>query len=1035
MNKRYTFSRFRVGGYITAGLLVFCVGLLLSRHEAVKKAERSNQSLSGNSEQAERGDFDVPSPSAGGEALRSNRQFGSVGSSDLVVSIGDQGARQVDITTVGFSLVAFGAGHQVSVSNGQRSKKNGEPDLPRVVYGFTGEAGHAAHVKLGTLDYDTYEDIDIVPVEDGVLKADGSPYEEDAFWPPQLVEVREAYAGRKKLVRVSYSPFQYNPVTRELRHYRDLQSTITQEPEVPKQVSAAIKSASTAFDDVVGGVVPGDCGCAEPRIVPTDLIAVPRGQPEDFARRQSGVAFDACFKIRITETGLHKLTYRNLLDAGVPDAELAGNNLRMFYKDRELAITTSVTGKFTDDSDHFVRFYAERFESDQTNDNYYWLGFGAGGLRMGERTVPDNAGLGAAIDQACRSVTLDQGAVRFDSLVPLFRHITSDVDVDNGLYDGWFLGTIKEARTAQPVELIFPGTDAAVSGSVSFEATAYGVTTPADHWLNVVNQSGAAVFAHSYNGVKEEAVTQSFSSSLLNTAGTTTLSILGSTIAQAGGNSFVIDRHNIRNARIEFSRYLHATGDALSFGGTVGNQRYEIQKLSVAAPSAISLLDVSDGFEPIRLVGYSIFSNGLGAGVRFVDNRPINSCYYVSGPGGEIVVDDADIVAASFGNLSDTARQHDYIAIVPAGYEADARRLLEHRDQFGHDVFVVTDEEIYDEFGYGIRHPMAIRQFLGYAFHHWLKEPKSVLLVGDSHFDPLDRLGTSGPIVLPCVIEVVATGHAPVDAQFVQVNGDDHMADMAIGRMPVENVGHFSAMVDKTLLHDTSFDAGAIANTWRSRLHFIADNQELTDPNFGGDVQTFLINGIVQSPYTATLSQLQAAPNQGQIDGKTSEIVSAINAGRIFTSFTGHGSLVQWASENMFDDADAVSSLSNSAIPTIVTVFACQNGVFHHPTAVGLAETFMRTANKGAVAVLAPGALADHQSSLSLSEGFYNAALKAQVPTGFSEGLLYSPAPIRTVGEAYLGGLAGVFFGPGPETRELDFYVLFGDPAAVIRQP
>ena len=937
----------------------------------------------------------------------------------------------VSIASDGFRLVAFGNGHRIEIEDGVREGVPGAPAIPIIVHGFECAPGNSAYVTIDEATYNTYTNIDLIP--EGVeVRPDDKIFDQEAFWPPEMVSSEEAYVGRRKLVRLAYRPFQYNPVTRELRHYHQIKSRIQFKPERPAAHKASFKMSSNGFDDdAAGGAVAGDCDCSEPVIRIEDLISPPTGQAHDFFRRRAGADFNACFKVRVAEVGIHRLTYGNLLAAGVPDAELVGNNLRMFYGDREIAISVSNDGKFSSSSEDHVSFYAEPFRSNYSNDNYYWLGFGAGGLRMMDENAPD-VGDSPPVREACRRVTVDQGEVWFDNLVSTLRD--EFVDIDDGIYDGWFLKVITESSTGTE-SIFFSGTDHAAAGLVNFEATVFGVASFGPdqiHHFNVRNQSGNVVFNTTYNGVVKEEISQSFSSSLLNAAGVTRFDITGSATH--------IDRSALQFANITFQRDLYATGDALSFGGTMGDHRYEVDGLSTTVAGDLWLLDVSDGYEPIRLAGFSTFSSGGNAGVRFRRNTVNNPCYFAAGPSGLITVPSSNIMAAKFGDLSDTSRQHDYIAVVPAAYEVQARRVLEHRDQLALDVMVVTDEEIYNEFGYGIKHPAAFQQFFGYAFHHWVKEPSYVFLVGDGHYDPLNR-DTSIPDVLPSFMKVVSFSHAPVDSYYVQVNGDDKLADMAIGRAPVNNLSQLQHMVDKMIAHDDDLDGGVVPDTWRSRIQFVADNKTtITDPDFDADTQSDIIDAFVDSPYVASTTFLpdSATSGSGQVATARSAILNAFNAGRHLVAYLGHGATAQWASENMFDGDDITGSLAANTVFPIVTIFSCQNGVYHLPetTPSCLAESFVLTANKGAVAVIAPSALADHFSSLFLSRGFYSAALDGMVVDGFSAGdLTYTPADVRTLGEAYLSGQAGVFLGAGSAAFELEFYNIFGDPATLVRQP
>ena len=61
----------------------------------------------------------------------------------------------------------------------------------------------------------------------------------------------------------------------------------------------------------------------------------------------------------------------------------------------------------------------------------------------------------------------------------------------------------------------------------------------------------------------------------------------------------------------------------------------------------------------------------------------------------------------------------DYIIIAPEEFHASLEPLAQHRASQGMRVETVNLEDIYDEFGFGLLDPEAIRDFLSHAYQSW----------------------------------------------------------------------------------------------------------------------------------------------------------------------------------------------------------------------------------------------------------------------------------------------------------------------------
>lgn len=125
--------------------------------------------------------------------------------------------------------------------------KPGAPDLPVLVKVLPVAAGYSLQVRVEDSPFEDTAGLDVVPVE---TWSAGDPeaarpvptsrrvpaagiYSSTNFWPQKLVHVDEAWMGTQKVARVEVCPVQYNPSTRTLRFFRQLNGEILFVPESP----------------------------------------------------------------------------------------------------------------------------------------------------------------------------------------------------------------------------------------------------------------------------------------------------------------------------------------------------------------------------------------------------------------------------------------------------------------------------------------------------------------------------------------------------------------------------------------------------------------------------------------------------------------------------------------------------------------------------------------------------------------------------------------------------------------------------------
>ncbi|MCX7661570.1 MAG: C25 family cysteine peptidase, partial [Candidatus Omnitrophica bacterium] len=121
-------------------------------------------------------------------------------------------------------------------------------------------------------------------------------------------------------------------------------------------------------------------------------------------------------------------------------------------------------------------------------------------------------------------------------------------------------------------------------------------------------------------------------------------------------------------------------------------------------------------------------------------------------------------------SLTDTNQQADYLIITHQNFKEALLPLAKHYEKKGLKVKIISVDDIYDQFSYGRKSPYAIKDFLRYTYKHWKKPaPTYVLLVGDSHYDYRNYLGSNKINYLPAYLvpNVKYVGETAGDHWFV----------------------------------------------------------------------------------------------------------------------------------------------------------------------------------------------------------------------------------------------------------------------------
>ncbi len=344
----------------------------------------------------------------------------------------------------------------------------------------------------------------------------------------------------------------------------------------------------------------------------------------------------------------------------------------------------------------------------------------------------------------------------------------------------------------------------------------------------------------------------------------------------------------------------------------------------------------------------------------------------------------------------------DYVVIAPRDFETPARELADYRAGQGLRTALAFVEDIYDQFGGGLKTPDAIRAFLIYAQQNWTVSPWLVALAARGHHDYLNGV-VSEPNRIPALLVYVPGGGGlkPADGLYADTIGNDGVPDIAVGRIPARTATELQNYIAKLKAYEALGP-----RPYHDRAVFVADRD---DPDGGFFTETNALLAAEASPrYTPEFWSL----NTQSVSTVRTGALAAFTGGSGLLLYTGHGthSVVASASDIILQNSD-FNAMNSPQLPVFIAL-SCLIARFDHMSTVHLGEKAVLCATGGAVAIYAPTSYSWNSFAEQLGIRIFRAQAAERLST-------LGLALVRA--REQLGG--------GAYSEALRTYTLLGDPA------
>ena len=304
------------------------------------------------------------------------------------------------------------------------------------------------------------------------------------------------------------------------------------------------------------------------------------------------------------------------------------------------------------------------------------------------------------------------------------------------------------------------------------------------------------------------------------------------------------------------------------------------------------------------------------------------------------------------------------------------------------EVAVVTPEQIFNEFSSGTPDISAIRNFMKFLYDKADGDPNSLprflLLMGDGSYDNKGIDPNSTNYILtyqsdnstsPISSYVSDDFYALLDPGEALYDG---MLDIGVGRIPVKTVEEAEYMADKIINYSKPDRMG----DWRNSICFIGDDEDGNIHMAQADqLADYVTNNYpdtnVGKIFLDAYQQVSSSTGQKYPDVNTA-ISRQIDRGALIINYTGHGGNKGLAHEQIITIPDIKNWQNSTRLPIFMTA-TCEFSRYDEHEFVSAGEEVLLNQNGGAIALFSTTRLVYSAPNHTLNEKFYEVVFKKDI--------------------------------------------------------
>ncbi len=298
-------------------------------------------------------------------------------------------------------------------------------------------------------------------------------------------------------------------------------------------------------------------------------------------------------------------------------------------------------------------------------------------------------------------------------------------------------------------------------------------------------------------------------------------------------------------------------------------------------------------------------------------------------------------------------------------------------EEQGKIVKIVSLQDIFDEFNYGIRSAQSIKDFIQYAYNNWSGSGVThVLFMGDGITDERDNSPSREFNLIPFKnVWAEKWGAIASDNWLGCIVGNDLVPDVAIGRISIWKEDQIEDVVNKTIQY---IDQPNYEDLWHSHVTLAAGGNPGEGAIFA-DQSEIIRSTWIPDDYNVSRVYCNTTGLPNSYAGNTTDLISNINDGTIYLQFMGHGGGHIWADYNLLNIAD-IATFNNENLPFVASL-SCYGSAFNTPQSSCIGEELILRPNHGAIGHIGFTGYGYLNGDFSFSKYLTEAIFDKQVPT------------------------------------------------------
>ncbi|MBP5400908.1 MAG: type IX secretion system sortase PorU [Bacteroidales bacterium] len=691
------------------------------------------------------------------------------------------------------------------------------------------------------------------------------------------------------------------------------------------------------------------------------------------------------YKISVTKTGVHKVTYADLTSLGMSFSGLASDRIALFGNGGAMLPEANGADRYDDLQELPIEMHDGGDGIFNEGDYFLFYAEGPHGWKYNAVDQRFSHTFNLYDHAAYYFINADEGIgtkrrIQVTDNSTLVPTNTASTYTHYGFYEtdqwcigeagrGWY-GDRYDVTTSYTYTLPLP-TAIAGAGRLSVDVAA----TSASYSSFAISVNGNSLGSISVGALSSDyyALTANRNFTLTPTGGNTSVTITYSKPnSSSSGYLNYLEWQFPCHLRLESWQTSFCRPESV---GTNAVTQFQVANMT----SAAKVWDVTQITSVSQMAGTlsgSTFSfnaptSELCKFIAFTDNQ----CYAVT-PVGR--VNNQDLHSSS---------QADMIIVAHPNFMTQAERLAEfRRTNDGLSVKIVTLQQIYNEFSSGGQDITAIRDYMKMIYEKSQgSQPHYLLLFGRPSYDYRGIEGT-------CQLYVPNyQSNSILNEKYLRSNDDyfgildDNdgegcigMVDVAVGRFPVSTEAQAKIAVDKTIQYasrDILGNGTSYCNfgSWKNIAAFVGDDEDGTTHVTAADLAATTAENAnpdinLEKIYLDAYEQVTYSSS-----ARYPEVTKAINnrmkAGCLLFAYFGHGGKNGWAHERIIELTD-ISKWSNQYNQPWMVTLTCELG-WYDRALVSPAELAFLNANGGAAGLITTSRVAYTYSNQAYGQNFF----------------------------------------------------------------